>query len=215
MQLILADLAPHQRHHWLTPLIAPRPIAFVSSLGASGIGNLAPFSFFAMGGQAPQSVAFCAVADRDGNPKDTLRNVRETGEFVINVVSHAMAVKANQASAPYAPDVDEFDAVGFTRVPSTLVRPPRVGESPASIECRVFQIVEHGTGPLHATWVIGEALVLHVDDAVLGHDGLPDTAKVEPAARLGRQEWAWVGAQNMFTLVRPTSAPGGRRTLGG
>lgn len=215
MQLTLADLEPHQRHHWLTPLIAPRPIAFVSSLSASGVGNLAPFSFFAMGGQNPQSVAFCPVADRDGNPKDTLRNVRETGEFVINVVSHAMAPQVNQASAPYPFEVDEFDAVGFTRAPSTVVRPPRVAESPAAIECRVFQIIEHGSGPMHASWVIGEALVLHVDDAVLGPDGLPDTARIEPAARMGRQEWAWVGAQNMFTLVRPMTAPGGRRTLGG
>jgi flavin reductase (DIM6/NTAB) family NADH-FMN oxidoreductase RutF len=215
MQITLDELAPHDRHRWLTPLIAPRPIAFVSSLSAAGVGNLAPFSFFAMGGQNPQSVAFCPVADRDGNPKDTLRNVRETGEFVINVVTHGMATKVNQASAPYPFDVDEFDAVGFTRTPSSVVRPPRVAESPASIECRVFQIVPHGNGPQHGTWVIGEALVLHVDDSVLGEDGLPDTAKVEPAARMGRHEWAWVSAQNMFTLVRPMTVPGGRRTLGG
>ncbi len=214
-EIRLADLAPHDRHRWLTPLIAPRPIAFVSTVSARGVGNLAPFSFFAMGGQSPQSVAFCPVADRDGNPKDTLRNVVETGEFVINVVSHAMAPLVNQASAPYPFDVDEFDAVGFTRVASSVVRPPRVGESPAALECRVFQIVEHGSGPLHGTWVIGEALVLHVDERVLAEDGLPDTAKVEPAARMGRHEWAWVGAQNMFTLVRPATAPGGRRTHGG
>jgi flavin reductase (DIM6/NTAB) family NADH-FMN oxidoreductase RutF len=201
--LHLADLAPPDRHRWLTPLIAPRPIAFVSSLSADGVGNLAPFSFFAMGGQNPQSLAFCPVANREGDPKDTLRNVRETGEFVINVVSRAMARRVNQASAPYAADVDEFDVTGFTRVPSTVVRPPRVGESPASLECRVFQIVPHGSGPQHGTWVIGEVLVLHVADEVLAADGFPDTAKVNPAARLGRAEWAHVAADVMFMLPRP------------
>ncbi len=215
MILTLADLEPSRRHAYLTPLIAPRPIAFVSSLSASGVGNLAPFSFFAMGGGNPQSVAFCPVADRDGNPKDTLRNVRETGELVINIVTRAMAEQVNAASAPYPYGVDEFDQVGFTRAPSSVVKPPRVLESPASLECRVFQIVPHGSGPLHATWVIAEVLVLHVKDEVLAADGLPDTALIQPAARMGRQEWAWVDARNMFMLVRPTEVPGGRRTFGG
>ena len=149
MIIRLADLDPPKRHAWLTPLIAPRPIALVSTVSAAGVGNLAPFSFFAMGGQNPQSVAFCPVADRDGNPKDTLRNVLETGEFVINVVSRAMAERVNQASAPYPPEVDELEAVGFTRAASTVVRPWRVAESPAQLECRVFQVVPHGSGPQH------------------------------------------------------------------
>lgn len=218
MLLRLAELTPPDRHAWLTPLIAPRPIALVSTVSAAGHGNLAPFSFFAMGGGNPASVAFCPVADRDGNPKDTLRNVLESGEFVINVVSRSMAERVNQASAPYPPEVDEFDAVGFTRVASSLVRPPRVAESPAALECRVFQVVPHGTGPSHSTWVIGEVLALHVDDALLGEDGRPDTTKVNPAARMGRQEWAHVTAENMFVLPRPTTVPSGpppqRKTLG-
>ncbi len=218
MHLTLADLAPPERHAWLTPLIAPRPIALVSTRSAGGVGNLAPFSFFAMGGQNPQSVAFCPVADRDGNPKDTLRNILATGEFVINIVSRAMAERVNQASAPYPFGLDELDAVGFTRVPSLRVAPDRVGESPAQLECRVFQVVPHGAGPQHSTWVIAEVLVLHVRDEILGEDGLPDTTKVHPAARMGRQEWAHVTAENMFVLPRPTAAPGGpppqRRTLG-
>ena len=209
MIIRLADLDPPKRHAWLTPLIAPRPIALVSTVSAAGVGNLAPFSFFAMGGQNPQSVAFCPVADRDGNPKDTLRNVLETGEFVINVVSRAMAERVNQASAPYPPEVDELEAVGFTRAASTVVRPWRVAESPAQLECRVFQVVPHGSGPQHSSWVIGE-------------DGLPDTAKVNPAARMGRQEWSHVTSESMFILARPTTVTPGpaagppvqRRTLG-
>jgi flavin reductase (DIM6/NTAB) family NADH-FMN oxidoreductase RutF len=202
--LDLAALTPAERYRWLLPVIAPRPIAFVSSLSAAGVGNLAPFSFFAMGGANPQSVAFCPLADRHGAPKDTLRNVRETGEFVINIVSRAMAERVNQASASYPFEVDEFDVTGFTRVPSTRVKPPRVAESPVSLECRVFQIVPHGSGAMHSTWVIGEVLMAHIDDAVLAADGLPDTAKINPVARMGRTEWAEVSAQNMFSLERPT-----------
>lgn len=207
MEVALASLAPRERHALITPLIAPRPIAFVSTVSASGIGNLAPFSFFAMGGQAPQSVAFCPVADREGNPKDTLRNILETGEFVINIVSRQMAERVNQASAPYPFDVDEFDVTGFTRAPSATVKPPRVLEAPASLECRLFQAVPHGSGPQHGTWVIGEVLHLFVRDEVLGADGLPDTALVNPAARLGRDEWAEISTQSMFRLPRPTVVP--------
>lgn len=203
MHLTLATLPPADRQRWLTPVIAPRPIALVSSLSASRIGNLAPFSFFAMGGGNPQSVAFCPIADRNGSPKDTLRNIRETGEFVINIVSYEMAERVNKASASYAYGEDEFDHTGFTRVASSIVAPPRVAESPASLECRVFQVVPHGSGPLHATWVIGEVLVLHIDDAMLGEDGLPDTLKINPAARMGRTEWAHVTAANTFILARP------------
>lgn len=203
MELRLDSVPPQERHHWLTPLIAPRPIAFVSTLSASGIGNLAPFSFFAMGGQQPQSVAFCPIADREGNPKDTLRNILETGEFVINIVSREMAERVNQASAPYPFDVDEFDVTEFTRAPSSVVKPPRVLEAPGALECRVFEIVTHGTGAQHGTWVIGEVLHLHVRDEMLAADGYPDTAKVHPAARMGRDEWAHITPDVTFRLTRP------------
>lgn len=207
MHLDLATLAPRDRHRWLTPLIAPRPIAFVSTLSAAGVGNLAPFSFFAMGGQNPQGVAICPTADRHGNPKDTLRNIRETGEFTINIVSREMAERVNQASAPYPPEVDEFDITGFTRVPSVAVKPPRVAEAPAALECRVFQVIPQGEGPMHGTWVLGEVLHLWVRDDVLDADGRPDTAKVHPAARMGRDEWAEVTPAVTFRMVRPESVP--------
>jgi flavin reductase (DIM6/NTAB) family NADH-FMN oxidoreductase RutF len=202
--LDFATLSPGDRYRWLLPVIAPRPIAFVSSLSAGGVGNLAPFSFFAMGGSNPQSVAFCPIADRNGDPKDTLRNVRETGELVINIVSRPMAERVNQASATYPFEIDEFDVTGFTRVPSERVKPPRVAESPVAMECRVFQIVPHGSGPMHATWVIAEVLVVHVADSVLAADGFPDTAKMHPVARMGRTEWAEVTPAVTFSLERPT-----------
>ena len=220
MIVTLNELSPAERQRWLNPLIAPRPIAFVSTIGADGLGNLAPFSYFAMGGDNPQSVAFCPIADRDGNPKDTLRNVKATGECTINIVSRAMAEGVNAASATFPYGVDEFDQVPFTREPSQLVKPPRVAESPAAMECRVFQIVPHGSGPLHATWVICEVLLLRVKDEVIAGDGYPDTALVHPAARMGRNEWAHVTPEVTFKLERPTMPPGmegmpaPRRTLG-
>lgn len=206
MHRVLADLKPQERHALLTPLIAPRPIAFVSTVSAAGVGNLAPFSFFAMGGQNPQGVVFCPTADRDGKPKDTLRNVRETGEFVVNIVSRAMAERVNQASAPYPFEVDEFDLTGFTRIPSLQVRPPRVGEAPAALECRVAQVIPQGEGPLHGTWVIGEVLLVHIRDEFLAEDGRPDTARIQPAARLGRDEWASITKDAIFHLPRPRVA---------
>jgi flavin reductase (DIM6/NTAB) family NADH-FMN oxidoreductase RutF len=203
MDISLAAVSPRERHALLTPLIAPRPIAFVSTLSAAGVGNLAPFSFFAMGGQNPQGVAFCPTADRNGNPKDTLRNIRETGEFTINLVSREMADRVNQASAPYPPEVDEFDVTGFTRVPSVTVRPPRVAEAPAALECRLFQLVPQGTGAMHGTWVIGEVLHVWVRDELLAADGLPDTAHLRLASRLGRDEWAVTETASIFRLPRP------------
>lgn len=207
MEITLSTLSPRERHALLTPLIAPRPIAFVSTVSGGGIGNLAPFSFFAMGGQNPQGVAFCPTADRHGNPKDTLRNIRETGEFTINIVSRAMAERVNQASAPYPFEVDEFDVTGFTRSPSAVVKPPRVAEAPAALECRVFQLVPQGEGPMHGTWVIGEVLHVWVRDELLAADGLPDTSRIHPAARMGRDEWAHVTPETIFRLTRPTVVP--------
>ena len=143
---------------------------------------------------------------------------------------------AEVASSPIAPPLIQSATYSFeiadssaaVVIVSTNTRPPKnclpsfetvagrtvEGRGGSGAHATRCPIVEHGTGPRSSTWVIGEALVLHVDERVLGEDGLPDTAKVQPAARMGRQEWAWVNATNMFTLVRPTTAPGGRRTQG-
>ena len=204
----MADFIPQaltvpERSALLTALVAPRPIAFVSTLGTDGVGNLAPFSFFMAGGYNPMSVAFAPLHWRDGGIKDTLTNVRETGEFVVNVTTADMAARVNQASYRYAHGIDEFDAVGFTRVPSVVVRPPRVAESVASLECRVFQIVEHGNGPGSGAYVIGEVLRIHVNDAVLTN-GVPDNHKIEHLARLGADVFARMAPGVLFNVTRPT-----------
>lgn len=200
----VAQIAARERAGLLTALVAPRPIAFVSTLSAAGVGNLAPYSFFMAGGYSPLSVAFAPVLPRDGTEKDTLRNVRETGEFVINVATFDLVARLNQASFDYPALVDEFDEAGLTRVASTRVKPPRVAEAVASLECRLYQIVPHGTGPSSGTYVIGEVVHMHVSDTILTN-GIPDNRKIEHIARLGANAFARVTPDTLFDLARPVA----------
>lgn len=188
----------------LNALVAPRPVAFVSTLSAEGKGNLSPFSFFMAAGYSPMAVAFSATNWRDGHPKDTLRNVEATGEFVVSVSTRAMAEKLNQTSFRYDYGDDEFDRVGFTRAKSTLVKPPRVAESPAALECRVLQIVRTGDGPGAGNVVVGEVLHVHVDDHVM-HEGLPDNRKIEHLVRLGADWFSTQRSEALFQMARPTA----------
>jgi flavin reductase (DIM6/NTAB) family NADH-FMN oxidoreductase RutF len=198
----LEALPPHDAYTLITRVIAPRPIAFVSTLSAAGAGNLAPFSYFMMGGSNPPSCTFCPINSRTGVQKDTLRNIEETGEYVINICVRSMAERMNQASFPYPYGVDEFDRAGLTRLPSGRVRPPRVAESPIHLECRLHQLVRHGEGALASNYIIGEILLVHVDEALLSGDW-PDNAKIEHIARLGEDWYAHVTPACLFPLPRP------------
>ena len=138
----------------MTGIIVPRPVALVSTIDRNGVANLAPFSFFSGVGSNPPTVLFCPALRARATPsaqhdmrKDTLRNVEETGEFVINVVSEAMADAANEAAADVPPEVDEFQLAGLTPVASEVVRPPRVAESPAQMECKLLQVIYTGHAP--------------------------------------------------------------------
>ncbi|MFN9213971.1 MAG: flavin reductase family protein [Gemmatimonadota bacterium] len=197
-----ASLGIAERAALLNALVAPRPVAVVSTVGADGRGNLAPFSFFMAAGYAPMAVAFSATNWRDGAPKDTLRNVEATGEFVVSVSTRAMAERLNQASYRYPYGEDEFDHAGFTRAPSVLVRPPRVAESPAALECRVLQVVRTGDGPAAGNVVVGEVLHVHVDASVMD-GGVPDNRKIEHLVRLGGDWFASQGPATLFALRRP------------
>lgn len=170
------DVAPYRL---LTALVVPRPIAWVSSLSADGIGNLAPHSFFTVASSSPPVVQFTSVGE-----KDTLRNVRNTGEFVVNLATRSLMAQVNASSAPFAPEVDEADRLGIAMEPSALVSPPRVRDSPASIECRVHDTVPVGD----CVVVLGEVVAFNVLESVL--DGShPTIAGLEPLSRLGRDEW--------------------------
>lgn len=163
----------------LTSLVVPRPIAWVSSVSDAGVGNLAPHSFFTVVSTAPPMVSFTSVG-----VNDTLRNVRETAEFVVNLVTRDLREVVNATSASYDRRIDEADALGVAMEPSDLVAVPRVASSPASLECRL-----HSTIPLgNSVLVIGEVVAFSVCSEALT-DGRPDIAKLQPVSRLGGDEW--------------------------
>ncbi len=198
-----SELPPREIYQILTHLVAPRPIAFVSTLSADGVGNLAPFSFFNMGGLNPPSLVFCPVNTRDGRVKDTVQNIEATGEYVVNLVSRTMAEVANEASLPFDPEIDEFDQVDCTRGQSSIVKPPRVAESPASMECRLFEILRHGEGPLASNYIVGEVLAIHLDERFL-EGGLPDTRAMDLVGRLGGDDYIRLAPEALFELERPS-----------
>jgi flavin reductase (DIM6/NTAB) family NADH-FMN oxidoreductase RutF len=163
----------------LTALVVPRPIAWVSTLSADGVGNLAPQSFFTVACARPPIVQFTSVGT-----KDTLSNVLATGEFVVNLASRPLMDLVNASSARVAADVDEAAVLDIATEPSALVAPRRVVESPASLECRPHSTVELGD----STIVLGEVMATTVRREVLV-DGHPEMAHLQPLSRLGRDEW--------------------------
>lgn len=145
----------------LVALIQPRPIALVSTVSLDGTPNLAPFSFFMAGGSNPPSLAISVTASARGD-KDTLRNIEESGEFVVNLVTRSMAEGMNQTAAASPSVADDWLSSGFNPMDSLGMRPKRVAESPAQFECRLFQIVRHGEGIGAARYVVGAIETVHV-----------------------------------------------------
>jgi flavin reductase (DIM6/NTAB) family NADH-FMN oxidoreductase RutF len=188
----------------LISVVVPRPIAFVSTVGEHGGYNVAPFSFFNALSSRPPLVGI-SINLRGGGPKDTLRHIRATGEFVVNAVNETLVHRMVDASGDWATDVSEFDLTRLTPVPSDLVKAPRVGESPVSLECRLHREVNLGD----ATFVVGEVLRAHVSDEVLT-DGRVDVAKLKPVGRLGGDGYALV--REVLNLPRPKVDAEGRTT---
>lgn len=191
----------------MTRIVSPRPIAFVSTLSADGRGNLAPFSYFNLGGANPPSVVFSVLNDRFGKEKDTLQNIRETGEYVISVVTRSMAERMNITSYAFPRGVNEFQEAGFTPIGSHRVAPPRVGESPIALECRLHTVVTHGEGALAGHYVIGQVLLVHVDEAVLDESGRPDPARIDFIGRMGGDWYAHAAGFALFEMPRPEARP--------
>jgi flavin reductase (DIM6/NTAB) family NADH-FMN oxidoreductase RutF len=184
-------------------LVAPRPIAWVSTLDNSGRRNLAPFSFFNAFSTQPPTVAI-GPGSRSGVNKDSLRNIKESGEFVINVVDYELAVRANQTSAEFAAPVDEWEVAGVTAAASDDVRPARVLEAPASLECRVRTIVDLGSDEMPTNSVIIATVTrFHVRDDVLdGYRVRPEV--LDAVGRMGRD--LWCTTRDRFDLRRPSGA---------
>jgi flavin reductase (DIM6/NTAB) family NADH-FMN oxidoreductase RutF len=196
-------------HSYLIGAITPRPIAFASTVDKNGNVNLSPFSFFNCFGANPPILIFSpARRNRDNTTKHTYENVREVSEVVINIVSYAMVQQASLASTEYPKGVNEFVKAGFTEVPSTLVKPPRVGESPVSMECRVLQVIQTGDGGGAGNLVICEVLLMHVKEEILDADGKIDPWKLDAVARLGGDYYCRVQGDSIFKVPKPLDKPG-------
>ncbi len=198
-----SDLSKPDAYQILLNCVSPRPIAFVSSLSAEGRPNLAPFSFFMAGGANPPSVAFSPSYNRNGEPKDTLVNIRATGEFVINVVTYDIREKMNHASIEFPHGVSEWEEAGFTPAPTVKVGPARVAESVLAMECRLFQIVEHGGAALSANYVIGEVVYFHVSERLLDSKGKIDPTQIDYIGRMSGDWYSRANSDAMFALGRP------------
>ncbi len=197
-----ATTDPAALYSLLVGCVVPRPIAFVSSLSLDGVPNLAPFSFFNAGGAHPPSLVFSPVTSGTGRDKDTLNNVRATREYVVHIAPWSLRERMNQSSADYPPDADEFVEAGFTKVASKRVKPWRVAESPVAMECRLFRIVEHGSGPLRANYVIGEVVYFHIAESLFVN-GRIDYGALDAIGRLGGPLYTHVTKESVFSLARP------------
>lgn len=186
----------------LISCVVPRPIAWISTQDAQGTLNLAPYSFFNAIGANPPALMFSSnYSSARQSHKDTLQNILASGEFVVNIVTEAVAEAMNLTSGEYGAEVDEFDLAQLTAVPSTVVQPPRVAESPINLECELHRAVPVGEGPGHATVVIGLIKHMHIRDELFNEQGRVDIHRLQPIGRLGGLEYCSV--RDIFEMQRP------------
>ncbi len=193
---------PLDLYRVLLHLIGPRPIAWISTISAAGVPNLAPFSFSSGVSTNPPAHLFCPANHADGRKKDTLVNVEATREYVCSVVPFSLRDAMNVTSADLPPDMNEFSQAHLTPVPSRIVTPAHVAESPASFECRVLQIIHLADGPLAGNVVIGEIVAVHIDDALL-KNGTIDPTALDLIGRMGGTDYC--RTTEKFSLARPTT----------
>lgn len=191
------------RHNPFKSIVAPRPIGWISTRSATGVFNVAPYSFFNAFNDDPPILGFSC----GGQHKDTLRNVEATGEFAFNVVTRALAAAMNATSASVGPEVSEFELAGLTPAPSRLIGAPRVAESPVSFECKSIEVRQlrsaSGT-PVEAWLVLGEVVAVHIDKALL-RDGIYDTAIAQQLARGGgAEDYFWMSEETRLRMTRPS-----------
>jgi flavin reductase (DIM6/NTAB) family NADH-FMN oxidoreductase RutF len=185
----------------LIGVVAPRPIAWVTTLDGQGRVNLAPFSFFNAFGANPPVVVFSPTRRRDGSKKDTLLNLEMIPEFVLNAAVEDLAQEINLSSTELPRGQSEVEYTGLTLQPSAKVRPPRIAESPVHLECLVRQIMSIGDGPIAGNLVIGEVIFIHIEDRVLDSHGQVDPRKLRTIARLGGSYYC--RSTDLFAMERP------------
>ncbi|BCJ85819.1 flavin reductase family protein [Effusibacillus dendaii] len=203
MQKDAKDLSAIEIYKLLIGLVTPRPIAFVTTLSENGIVNAAPFSFYNVVCSDPPMLAVSVARKDDGSSKDTSRNIRRTGEFVVHTAEESLIEKINHTSCPYPSSISEVERAGLTTVPGKLVKVPRVAECRVAMECKLVQIVELGNGP-DSDLIIGEVVHFAVDDEVV-NNGRVDVEKLAPVARLAGSNYSKLGS--VFAMERPKYTP--------
>lgn len=196
-----ADIRPAVFYQRMIHSIVPRPIAWVSTISESGVTNVAPFSYFTGVGSRPPTLLFCPANNREGQPKDTLRNIQATKDFVVNIVPYSLSEPMNQSASALPSDDSEFDACGLTAGQSVRVRAPRVAESPINFECRLRQVINVGEGPGGANVVLGDVAFVHIEDRILDDRGLVDPSLLDAVGRMGGLSYC--RTQDRFDLPRP------------
>ncbi|KES21899.1 MULTISPECIES: flavin reductase family protein [unclassified Pseudomonas] len=201
MQLDFSTLAPADAYRWLASTVTPRPIAWVSTLSAQGQGNLAPFSFFQVISDEPPTLMVNTSIRDDGSVKDTLRNVRETGQLVIHLVSAAQAETMNATAATLPHGVSEIEQAGIATLPSVRVAPPRVAGAAVAFECELAQIQPYPADKPSCYLIFARVLLAHIDDAVLRDERHVDPAKLDLVGRLGGTHYSFT--RDTFSMIRP------------
>lgn len=203
------DLSTPELQALLQGAVAPRPIAFVSSINGAGAVNLSPFSFFNLFSANPPILVFSPSRRvRDKSTKHTLENVLEVPEVVIHVVGHSLVEQMSLASTEYGKGVNEFVKAGLTEVPSNLVSPPRVKEAPLAFECRVNQVISLGEEGGAGNLVICEVLQIHLDERILDASGAIAPLKLDPVARLGGNWYTKITPESLFQIPKPLTTLG-------
>lgn len=196
-----AEIPMPKVHEYLLSAIAPRPIAFVSTIDEAGNANLAPFSFFNVFGSNPPTLIFSpARSGRTGATKNTHDNVLSVKECVINIVHYDMLHQMNLAAGMYEKGVNEFEKSGLTPEPSLVVKPPRVKECYVQFECEVKQVIETGPNGGAGNLIICEVKMIHINEQVMDSEGSIDPIKMNYIARLGKQYWCRIGEENIITI---------------
>lgn len=204
MKIVPGEIKTGLLHSYLLGAISPRPICFASTIDEDGNPNLSPFSFFNVFGSKPPILIFSpARRVRDNTTKHTLENARRTGEVVINVVNYSIVQQMNLASCEYPDGVDEFVKSGLTPIASDMVKPFRVKESPAQLECRVKEIIETGNEGGAGNLIICEVVCMHVNDDVLDANGNIDPHKIDLVARMGANYYCRASGNAVFEVNKP------------
>ncbi len=203
------DISVHKMHGYLLGAVIPRPIAFASTIDKEGHVNLSPFSFFNCFSANPPILVFSpSRRGRDNTTKHTFENVRSVPEVVINLVNYNMVQQTSLTSCEYPKNVNEFVKAGLTEVASILIRPPRVKESPVSMECKVNQVIELGQNGGAGNLVICEVLLMHIKDEILDEQGRIDPRKMDTVARMGGDYYLRAQGENIFTVPKPNEKLG-------